>query len=90
MFRASTYIRQLKQFAPGIFDACEKAYAHASEDLGFVRLDETLFKASPATSIDYAIMEHTPAPCVRIDVRFSEMKNKPFRGRRENMNATIQ
>ena len=59
MFRASTYIRQLKQFVPEICAACEKAYAHASDDLDFIRLDAELFKASPATSIDYAIMERT-------------------------------
>ncbi len=59
MFRASTYIRQLEKFAPEIYKACDTAYAHAIDDIGFIRLDMDMFKASPATSIDYSIMEHT-------------------------------
>ena len=60
MFRASTYIAQLKRFSPEIFAACEAAYQHAANDLAFIRLDRDLFEAAPAISIDYAIMEHTP------------------------------
>ncbi|HUH38127.1 MAG TPA: mannose-1-phosphate guanylyltransferase/mannose-6-phosphate isomerase [Spongiibacteraceae bacterium] len=61
---AQTYIEQLEQFAPAILAAARSALTEASHDLDFVRLDKAAFGASPADSIDYAVMEHTRAGAV--------------------------
>ena len=39
--------------------ACEQAMADAHRDLDFIRPNAEAFLASPANSIDYAVMEHT-------------------------------
>ena len=41
--------------------ACEQAMSGAQRDLDFIRPDAEAFLASPANSIDYAVMEHTEA-----------------------------
>ena len=42
-----------------MLSACERAMAGAERDLDFIRPDAEAFMASPADSIDYAVMEHT-------------------------------
>jgi mannose-1-phosphate guanylyltransferase/mannose-6-phosphate isomerase len=64
LFRASTYLEELTRHAPGIHDACAKAWAGRSRDLDFTRIDKERFAASPSDSIDYAVMEHTRTACV--------------------------
>ena len=59
MFRAATLLEAMQLHAPAVLDACKKAYAHHSVDLGFIRLDSDAFAAAPNISIDYAVMEHT-------------------------------
>ncbi len=57
MFRASTYLSELKNLQPEIYKSCEASYLKAVKDLDFIRLDEEEFKKSPNISIDYAVME---------------------------------
>jgi mannose-1-phosphate guanylyltransferase len=64
MFRASRYLEELQKFRPDILKACQNAFAGKTEDLDFLRFDETLFLACPEESIDYAVMEHTNASVV--------------------------
>jgi len=64
MFRASTYLAELKQFAPGMLIACEAAVAAATRDLDFTRLAADSFGACPGDSIDYAVMEKTHSSVV--------------------------
>lgn len=64
MFRASVYLRELKRFAPAMLAACRKAYKGAKKDLDFLRLGAEAFAASPADSIDYAVMENTASATV--------------------------
>ncbi len=64
MFRARTYLEELKRHAPEMLGACEKAVAAATRDLDFTRLPATEFGASPSDSIDYAVMEKTHAAVV--------------------------
>jgi mannose-1-phosphate guanylyltransferase/mannose-6-phosphate isomerase len=57
LFKASRFLAELKQFAPDILAACEKAVAGASKDLDFTRLDSVAFEKCRSDSIDYAVME---------------------------------
>ncbi|QGY39178.1 mannose-1-phosphate guanylyltransferase/mannose-6-phosphate isomerase [Pseudodesulfovibrio cashew] len=57
LFKASSYLDALKEHAPAMFEACEKAVAGRYDDLDFIRLDKEAFEQCPADSIDYAIME---------------------------------
>lgn len=59
LFQASRYLAELKRLQPEIVAACEAALRAARRDMDFLRLDEKAFKASPAKSVDYAVMEHT-------------------------------
>lgn len=57
LFRADAYLEALKRHAPAIAAAAVQATDRAARDLDFLRLDEAAFAASPADSIDYAVME---------------------------------
>jgi len=64
MFRARTYLAELRQHAPAMLAACEAAVAAATRDLDFTRLPPAEFGACPADSVDYAVMEKTTAAVV--------------------------
>ncbi|MEF8794638.1 mannose-1-phosphate guanylyltransferase/mannose-6-phosphate isomerase [Thiohalorhabdus sp.] len=57
--RADTYLNELGRHAPGILAACREAVETATRDMDFIRVDAAAFAASPADSIDYAVMERT-------------------------------
>lgn len=59
MFRADTYLEALQGSAPGMCECVAAAVDGARRDLDFLRLDAASFAASPANSIDYAVMEKT-------------------------------
>jgi mannose-1-phosphate guanylyltransferase/mannose-6-phosphate isomerase len=61
MLRASVWLKAIGHFAPEMLAACRAAVESANEDGDFVRLDADAFAASPADSIDYAVMEKLPA-----------------------------
>ena len=61
LFRADRYLEALGQHQPAMLSACEQAMAKAERDLDFIRPDAEAFLASPADSIDYAVMEQTTA-----------------------------
>ena len=61
LFLADRYLKALGQHQPAMLVACEQAMAKAERDLDFIRPDAGAFLASPADSIDYAVMEHTKA-----------------------------
>lgn len=56
---ARTWREELEHHAPAIRAAAQGALANASVDGTAIRVDETAFSASPAKSIDYAVMEHS-------------------------------
>jgi mannose-1-phosphate guanylyltransferase/mannose-6-phosphate isomerase len=64
LFRAQSYLEELRRHAPAMLDAVSKAWAVASRDLDFVRIDHDAFAASPSDSIDYAVMEKTERAAV--------------------------
>jgi mannose-1-phosphate guanylyltransferase/mannose-6-phosphate isomerase len=57
MFKASEYLRAVKEFEDGMFESCSLSYKNAVKDLDFVRLEEESFKKCNDISIDYAVME---------------------------------
>jgi mannose-1-phosphate guanylyltransferase len=59
MFKASTFIRELKKYEPEIYNLCEKSLNKTSKDNDFIRIDSSAFLKCPNKSIDYAIMEKT-------------------------------
>jgi len=63
VFRCSDYLDALGEFAPQIREGCEQTL-NQSERSGGIYLDRGLFAATPADSIDYAVMEHTDAGAV--------------------------
>jgi mannose-1-phosphate guanylyltransferase/mannose-6-phosphate isomerase len=64
MFRAGTYLAELRRTHPAMLEACERALAGAQHDLDFTRLKKDAFEACPSDSIDYAVMEKTKAGVV--------------------------
>jgi mannose-1-phosphate guanylyltransferase/mannose-6-phosphate isomerase len=74
MFRARTYLAELRQHAPAMLSACEDAVAGAKRDLDFTRLTADAFGACPSDSIDYAVMEKTKdAVVVPLDAGWSDV-----------------
>ena len=63
LFSAKVFLQELGAHAPLIREACEQAVAEAVVDSDFVRLGAA-FAASPADSIDYAVMEKTDRAAV--------------------------
>ena len=59
LFRASSYLQELKTHGPDIAAACEAAVGTVLPDLDFIRIDTEAFTACPDDSIDYAVMEKT-------------------------------
>lgn len=55
--RASVWLKAVRHFQPAIHDACERAVALGQDDGPFFRVERDSFAASPANSIDYAVME---------------------------------
>jgi mannose-1-phosphate guanylyltransferase/mannose-6-phosphate isomerase len=73
-FRASRYLEELQKNRPDMVDAARAALAGAKADNDFLRLDKAAFAASPADSIDYAVMERTDAASVLpIDVGWNDV-----------------
>jgi len=73
-FTASSYLTELKEYAPRVYEACDKAISNAVNDLDFLRVDEAAFLACPSISIDYAVMEKTGAAVVvPLDVGWSDV-----------------
>lgn len=59
LFKASTYLSELKQHRPDIYEACDKAVRAKEEHPDFTWICPDIFKSCPDESVDYAVMEHT-------------------------------
>lgn len=59
LFKASSYLKELRRHAPDIAASVEASLAAAQPDLDFVRVDKANFEACRSDSIDYAVMEKT-------------------------------
>jgi mannose-1-phosphate guanylyltransferase/mannose-1-phosphate guanylyltransferase/mannose-6-phosphate isomerase len=63
-FRPEVFLAELKKYRPDVLSAAVNALVAMERDLDFCRLDAKAFAASPAESIDYAVMEHTDKAAV--------------------------
>lgn len=59
IFKASTYLNELKRLEPKIYNACKNAFIKSTMDLDFIRPNSEEFNKCPDKSIDYAVMEKT-------------------------------
>jgi mannose-1-phosphate guanylyltransferase/mannose-6-phosphate isomerase len=57
---ASIWLKAIQRFSPEIYEATLKAFNQKTNDDLFIRPNENLFKAIPANSIDYAVIEKCP------------------------------
>ena len=74
LFRANRYLEELRRFRPDIVDAVTLAFGSAQRDGDFIRLDKAAFAASPADSIDYAVMEKTAGAMVLpVDIGWNDV-----------------
>jgi mannose-1-phosphate guanylyltransferase/mannose-6-phosphate isomerase len=74
VLHARTFLDELERLEPRILKAAREAFAKASEDLGFLRLERTAFASAPNISIDYAVMEKTNAAAMLpLDVGWSDL-----------------
>ena len=74
LFRATRYLEELEKFQPEMVAAVRKAFEGAARDGDFIRLDRDAFAASPADSIDYAVMEKTAgARVLPVDIGWNDV-----------------
>ena len=74
VFKASRFLEELGKYRPDILKAATQAWSKSTRDLDFIRLDDKSFLASPAESIDYAVMENTKdAAVVEADIGWSDI-----------------
>lgn len=74
VFTPRRYLDALGKHAPAMLEACRAAWAKSRRDLDFVRLDAEAFRACPADSIDYAVMEKTDgAAVIPVDLGWSDV-----------------
>jgi mannose-1-phosphate guanylyltransferase/mannose-6-phosphate isomerase len=74
LFPVARYLAELERRRPAIVDAARRALAAAEKDLSFLRLGAEEFAASPAESIDYAVMEHaTDGVVVPVEMGWSDV-----------------
>jgi mannose-1-phosphate guanylyltransferase/mannose-6-phosphate isomerase len=59
VFGARRVLDELGHYRPDILAAARRAFAEATDDLGFLRLGKEAFLACPAEAIDRAVMERT-------------------------------
>ena len=64
LFKASSYLKELKKYEPLIYSICKKSCKKVNQDVDFIRLDTEEFSKCPDKSIDYAVMEKTKAGVV--------------------------
>ncbi|KMQ75507.1 mannose-1-phosphate guanylyltransferase/mannose-6-phosphate isomerase [Marinobacter subterrani] len=74
MFRADSYLSELKKHSPDIYDTCLLAARSFSRDMAFTRIPPEIFEHCPDDSIDYAVMEKTSrALLVPMDAGWSDV-----------------
>jgi mannose-1-phosphate guanylyltransferase/mannose-6-phosphate isomerase len=59
VFGAQMFLDELSHYHPEIVAAARQALNDGQSDLDFFRLDKAAFEATPAISVDYAVMEKT-------------------------------
>ncbi|HIF9056732.1 TPA: mannose-1-phosphate guanylyltransferase/mannose-6-phosphate isomerase [Photobacterium damselae] len=74
LFKASTYLNELKKYNSEIYDICQNAMLSSFSDLDFIRVSKDIFEKCPDNSIDYAVMEETDkAVVLPMDVGWNDV-----------------
>ena len=74
VFTVETLLEEMQLHAPEVMAAARRAVEKRTQDLDFLRLDETSFREAPDISIDYAIAERTHrAAVVPADLGWSDV-----------------
>lgn len=78
VLRASIWLKAIQQFSPEIYEATLKTFRQKTNDDPFIRPNENLFKAVPANSIDFAVIEKCPQSdfkikMVELDVGWNDL-----------------
>jgi len=74
LVQARTLIAALREHAPDILQACERATAGATHDGSFMRLEPAAFAACRTESIDYAVLEkHRQIAVVKFEGLWSDV-----------------
>jgi mannose-1-phosphate guanylyltransferase/mannose-6-phosphate isomerase len=68
VLKASVWLQALQQFRPDIAQATQHAWGQRSTDAALVRPGKAQFTATPAESIDYAVMERCPGSAFPIQL----------------------
>lgn len=73
VFKVSTFLEELKNYRPEIFEACEKAFINASKENPVrIKLEDML--QIPSDSIDYAVMEKSnKIKVIAADIGWSDL-----------------
>ena len=59
LFKAKTFLREIKKFCPNLLENCKISLKESKVDLDFIRLDKKSFFNCDDISVDIAIMEKT-------------------------------
>lgn len=74
LFRASRYLKKLKNFRSDIFEVSKVSMEGVEADLDFVRINNEKFTECASESLDYAVMEKTAdAGVVPMDAGWSDI-----------------
>ncbi|PYD46772.1 mannose-1-phosphate guanylyltransferase/mannose-6-phosphate isomerase, partial [Novacetimonas pomaceti] len=74
LFRASTILEELEQYAPDVLTAVRQSVKEQTRDADFIRLNPAYFSESPDISIDYAVAERTQhAAVIPADLGWSDV-----------------
>ena len=74
LFRASSYLKELKKYRPDILEQCKASVEGVKVDLDFLRINKEAFDSCPSESIDHAVFEKTPhAIVVPMDAGWSDI-----------------
>lgn len=74
LFRASVFLDELNRFAPEIYAACKEAIDSGAAESSRVFPAPEALQNCPATSVDYAVMEHSDRiAVVPIDLAWSDV-----------------
>ncbi|MCK5098929.1 MAG: mannose-1-phosphate guanylyltransferase/mannose-6-phosphate isomerase, partial [Desulfobacteraceae bacterium] len=92
MFKASTILEELNNYAPDVVKICQTAVNKGKKDLDFFRLDKESFEKVPSDSIDYTVMEKTAKgviiPC---DIGWSDIGsfNALYKAQKSDSNQNV-
>lgn len=74
MFKAASFLEELKKYVPEIYESSKSSAKNQSSDLDFTRIDCEAFAKCPSESIDYAVMEKTnKAVVIPVDIGWSDI-----------------